>query len=115
MRAAGIVDSLKVYSAGQPCRIVYTEARNRYYPLMTKDRTLSDRHATIGMLNIVLGKSAKFLPGKTMVFLTDAQLNALEKTLHLRRSVAATDIQVSFSWEHKILESNIFIRCTTQT
>lgn len=96
LRACGIVDSLRVYAAGRPCHVSYDLAGQRYGPLM-KGGSLhfqNQADAVHEMLRRVLGPDADFLCGKTMAFLTEKQLQALDDSLDAIYTQHAVKIQV---------------------
>lgn len=97
LRACGIVDSLRIYALGRPCHVSYATAQKRYGPLLTMqrhDEESSTREAVCAMLCRCLGSEADFLAGRTMAFLTDRQLQALDNCLDAYYAVSVAKIQV---------------------
>jgi myosin-5 len=93
LRCGGVFECIRISKAGYPTRRSFAEFVQRYGCLLRGPLHGNARELCIAILRVLSTEPARFLLGKTRVFLKAGELGVIEKRRIAMRTSAATRIQ----------------------
>eukprot|EP00040_Diaphanoeca_grandis_P010012 m.51286 g.51286 ORF g.51286 m.51286 type:complete len:923 (-) comp21424_c0_seq1:555-3323(-) len=94
LKACGVIETVKISSAGLPHRFTYSDMNTRFRGILNESTVKNSIQSVLGI------DSQGILYGKTQIFMSEHHWNRLEQVRNKKRKLAATKVQV---WYRSIL------------